>query len=66
MEFKTVSVLALKDISNYLEEKGVVFIPYKEYWDVFPNTINTKETRSLNKKLGVCNINYTSEKMKRK
>ena len=66
MEFKSVSSMALKDISNYLEENGIIFKPYQDSWYISPNKLYTKESIYLNKKLGVSTINYTPEKMKRK
>jgi len=59
--------MALKDISEYFEKNNIKITD--DHGDVFvvtPSHLDTKETRLLNRKLGLRNVNYTKESMKRR
>ena len=58
-EIKSVMWIAFKDISNYLDEKNKK--PQNgggDVWQTTPVKMNNKKTRSLNKLLGISNVNY--------
>ena len=63
---KTVQLMAFIDISNYLRSTNcLIYDGYNDVWVVTPDRLNNKITRRLNKELGLNNINYNSENMKR-
>lgn len=53
----TASYIALRDIANYLSENNLYKMFGEEIWTVTPTHLNTKETRKLNRLLGLRNIN---------
>lgn len=57
--------LAMKDISNYLKENYFVRDEYQDVWFVTPSFMMNKESRKLNKKLGLHKINMHGKKMNR-
>ena len=64
---KSVMRMALKDISNSMQEDDVKIVDgYGDVWVVSANLMNTKEQRMLNYSLGLSKLNYTKEAMSRK
>ena len=60
---KTAARLAMKDISNYLKTNEFKIVDECfDVWVVTPTFMDTKETRLLNKKLGLRNINNFGNK----
>jgi|694.fasta_scaffold56089_9 hypothetical protein len=55
--------IAMKDISNYLKENYFVRDEYQDVWFVTPYYMMNKESRKLNKKLGLHKINKYGQKM---
>ena len=55
--------IAMKDISNYLKENYFVRDEYQDVWFVTPSFMMNKESRKLNKKLGLHKINKYGQKM---
>ena len=55
-KYKTVSEIAFKDISKYLDEHYNRKISSEQYL-ITPQHLQTKETRKLNRELGIHKIN---------
>lgn len=55
-KIKQASRVAFKDITEYLNENGRESL-FDEVWYVTPNEMNSKETRALNRELGIHKIN---------
>jgi len=55
---------ALEDIANHIRETYTSYDMYRQndVWVVFPIHLNTKETRELNRRLGLHKINKQHEK----
>lgn len=58
---RVVSRMAFADISDYLKEEGAIAYGEHEVWVVTPNALDTKETRRLNKELGLHKVNKTNQ-----
>lgn len=63
---KTVRLLALRDIANYMNKEADIIIrdKYLDIWAVTAAQLDTKQNRRLNKELGIKNINYSRNKHK--
>lgn len=64
---RTVIMIALKDMREYLKNNFPNPVTYTkdgelEVWAVFPSSVYNKETRQLNRQLGITNINYFGNK----
>tara|TARA_R100000951_G_C2628099_1_gene176702 strand:- start:348 stop:590 length:243 start_codon:yes stop_codon:yes gene_type:complete len=56
MKKKSVKIIALSDISKYLDEE-IKKSKLKRRYIVYPSNMDTKENRRLNKHLGIKSIN---------
>lgn len=63
---KSAMNMALADISEYMKENGKLEVGGCEIWNVHPSHLLTKETRYLNKLLGLDIINKTKSPKKTK
>lgn len=58
--------VAMRDISEYLRNQNLlIFDENDDVWVVTPERMNNKETRKLNKELGLHKINMNSKRMNR-
>jgi hypothetical protein len=57
MKHKTVSRYAFAEITADIKENAVMSDTAWEIWNVRPSHMNTKETRRLNRQLGLGGIN---------
>lgn len=57
---RVVSRMAFADISDYLKEEASFSYGEHDVWVVTPNALDTKETRRLNKELGLHKVNKTN------
>lgn len=56
---RVVSRMAFADISDHLKEEAAFSYGENDVWVVTPNALDTKETRKLNKELGLHKVNKT-------
>tara|TARA_B110000902_G_C14095796_1_gene508709 strand:+ start:311 stop:547 length:237 start_codon:yes stop_codon:yes gene_type:complete len=62
-EIKAVMFVAFRDISEHIREKASSPIGFEnDVWQSTPRKMNNKETRRLNKLLGISNVNYYNNK----
>jgi len=58
-EIRAVMFVAFKDISEHIREKAKTPLGFEnDVWQSTPSQMNNKKTRSLNKLLGISNVNY--------
>ena len=57
MKYQQVSHYAFADITEYLNDNGDILDSNCDVWDVRPAHINTKESRRLNRALGLAGVN---------
>ncbi len=64
-EIKAVMFVAFRDISEHIREKASSPIGFGyDVWQSTPIKMNNKETRHLNKLLGISNVNYYNSNKK--